>query len=66
MMLIQPGPIGLVCLLTAKACGAAHVIITGEQCVTVWGGGWGLFVIYTHSLQTIPTLHPTLLHTLTE
>ena len=25
------GPIGLVCLLTAKACGAASVIITGES-----------------------------------
>ena len=44
-MLIQSGPIGLVCLLTAKACGAAHVIVTGEQCVTEWDGGWGLFVI---------------------
>ena len=44
-ILIQSGPIGLVCLLTAKACGAAHVIVTGEQCVTEWDGGWGLFVI---------------------
>ena len=24
------GPIGLVCMLTAKACGASKVIITGE------------------------------------
>ena len=25
------GPIGLVCLLTAKACGASEVIITGKS-----------------------------------
>ena len=25
------GPIGLVCLLTAKACGASEVIVTGER-----------------------------------
>ena len=25
------GPIGLVCLLTAKACGASEVIITGKE-----------------------------------
>ena len=26
------GPIGLVCMLTAKAMGAAQVIVTGRQC----------------------------------
>ena len=25
------GPIGLVCLLTAKACGASDIVITGRQ-----------------------------------
>ena len=28
------GPIGLVCLLTAKACGASEVIVTGESAAT--------------------------------
>ena len=33
---LSAGPIGLVCLLTAKACGAASVIITGVcLCVCV-------------------------------
>lgn len=26
------GPIGLVCMLTAKACGASEVLVTGNQC----------------------------------
>lgn len=29
------GPIGLVCLLTAKACGASEVIITGEEWIVI-------------------------------
>ena len=32
------GPIGLVCLLTAKACGASEVIITGESMNTMLVG----------------------------
>ena len=31
------GPIGLVCLLTAKACGASQVIITGEYDIVHYG-----------------------------
>ncbi len=32
------GPIGLVCMLTARACGASEVIVTGIIIISIFGG----------------------------